>query len=61
MSTPKAAAAFDTRLVRQLADILNSTGLSEIEVERDGLKVRVAKTLAAATTVIAQADRKSVV
>jgi acetyl-CoA carboxylase biotin carboxyl carrier protein len=55
MSTPKAAAAFDTRLVRQLADILNSTGLSEIEVERDGLKVRVAKTLTAATTVIAQA------
>ena len=55
MPTPKAAPAFDTRLVHELADILNSTGLSEIEVERDGLKVRVAKTLAAATTVIAQA------
>ena len=55
MSTPKAAAAIDTRLVRTLADILNSTGLSEIEVERDGLKVRVAKTLAAAPTMIAQA------
>jgi len=55
MPTPKAA-AFDTRLVRQLADILNSTGLSEIEVERDGLKVRVARSLAAAsTTVFAQA------
>jgi acetyl-CoA carboxylase biotin carboxyl carrier protein len=55
MPTPKASVAFDTRLVRQLAEILNSTGLSEIEVEREGLKVRVAKTLAAAATVIAQA------
>jgi acetyl-CoA carboxylase biotin carboxyl carrier protein len=55
MPTPKAAAAFDTRLVRQLADILNSTGLSEIEVERDGLKVRVARSLATAATVVAQA------
>jgi len=60
MPTPKVAAAFDTRLVRQLADILNDTGLSEIEVERDGLKVRVAKTLTAATTVIAQAPAPQV-
>lgn len=35
----------DARLVRKLADILTETGLSEIEVERDGLKIRVAKTL----------------
>jgi acetyl-CoA carboxylase biotin carboxyl carrier protein len=55
MPTPKASAGSDTRLVRQLAEILNSTGLSEIEVERDGLKVRVAKTLAAAPTLVAQA------
>ena len=38
----------DARLVRQLADILTDTGLSEIEVEHGGLKIRVAKTLTAA-------------
>lgn len=48
-SSPKAPAdPIDARLVRRLADILNDTGLSEIEVEHAGLKVRVAKTLTAA-------------
>jgi acetyl-CoA carboxylase biotin carboxyl carrier protein len=42
----------DTRLVRKLADILTETHLSEIEVEHDGLKIRVAKTLTAAPTPI---------
>src|SRR3990167_2948746 len=45
-SSPKAPAdPIDARLVRKLADILTDTGLSEIEIERDGLKIRVAKTL----------------
>ena len=60
MPTPKAADAFDTRFVRKLADILNSTGLTEIEVERDGLKVRVAKTLVGPATMIAQAPTPQV-
>lgn len=48
-TSPKASAEqTDAHLVRQLADILTETGLSEIEVERDGLKIRVAKTLTAA-------------
>lgn len=48
-SSPKAPAdPIDARLVRKLADILTDTGLSEIEVERDGLKIRVAKTLTSA-------------
>jgi len=48
-SSPKAPAdPIDARMVRKLADILTDTGLSEIEVERDGLKIRVAKTLTAA-------------
>ena len=52
-SSPKAPAdPIDARLVRKLADILTDTGLSEIEVERDGLKIRVAKTLAAAAAPI---------
>jgi acetyl-CoA carboxylase biotin carboxyl carrier protein len=42
----------DTRLVRRLAGILNDTGLSEIEVERGDLKIRVARTVAAAATVV---------
>ena len=48
-SSPKAPAdPIDARLVRKLADILTETGLSEIEVEHAGLKVRVAKTLTSA-------------
>jgi acetyl-CoA carboxylase biotin carboxyl carrier protein len=39
----------DTRLVKTLADILKSTDLSEIEVERGDLRIRVARgTLTAA-------------
>lgn len=40
----------DTTLVRQLADILKDTELTEIEVERGGLKIKVKRelTLAAA-------------
>jgi acetyl-CoA carboxylase biotin carboxyl carrier protein len=51
-SSPKAPAEqIDARLVRRLAGILNDTGLSEIEVEHDGLKIRVARTLTAAAPV----------
>src|SRR5512135_3140666 len=47
-TSPKAPAdPIDARLVRRLADILTETGLSEIEVEHAGLKIRVAKQLAA--------------
>lgn len=63
MSTPKAPAdpvetpSIDARLVRKLADILKDTGLSEIEVEHAGLKIRVARelTVAAAATTYVQA------
>jgi acetyl-CoA carboxylase biotin carboxyl carrier protein len=54
MSNPKAPAdpvetpSIDARLVRKLADILKDTGLSEIEVEHAGLKIRVARELTAA-------------
>jgi acetyl-CoA carboxylase biotin carboxyl carrier protein len=51
-SSPKAPAdPIDARTVRKLADILTETGLTEIEVETDGLKIRVAKTLTAAPAV----------
>ena len=38
----------DTKLVRRLADILKDTGLSQIEVERGDLRIRVARELTAA-------------
>ncbi len=39
----------DKELIRELADLLNETGLSEIEVEHDEIRIRVARTLHAAT------------
>jgi acetyl-CoA carboxylase biotin carboxyl carrier protein len=56
MSNPKAPAdpvetpSIDARLVRKLADILKDTGLSEIEVEHAGLKIRVARELTVAAS-----------
>jgi acetyl-CoA carboxylase biotin carboxyl carrier protein len=35
----------EQRLIRELADLLNETGLSEIEIEKSGLKIRVARTV----------------
>jgi acetyl-CoA carboxylase biotin carboxyl carrier protein len=56
MANSKAPAdPFDARLVRKLADILNDTGLSEIEVERGDLKIRVARQVQAAAVVAAPA------
>jgi len=53
MSDPKAPAnRIDARLVRSLAAILNETGLTEIEVERGDLRIRVARNLAAAAPAV---------
>jgi acetyl-CoA carboxylase biotin carboxyl carrier protein len=41
----------EQQLVRDLADILARTGLSEIELEKNGLKIRVARTLTVAAAV----------
>ena len=43
------ASSSDTRLVRELADVLIETGLTEIEIERGDLKIRVVKQAAPAT------------
>lgn len=51
MAQPKPASGrapamtIDEKLVRQLADILADTGLTEIEVEEAGRKIRVARTV----------------
>ena len=48
--TRNGSEAIDTRLVRKLADILTETNLTEIEVERGDLKVRVARAAAPPVT-----------
>lgn len=35
----------EQHLIRELAELLNETGLSEIEIEKSGLKIRVARAL----------------
>lgn len=52
-NTPRRS-EINSKLVRELADILKDTELTEIEVERGDLKIRVART-AAAQTVYASA------
>jgi acetyl-CoA carboxylase biotin carboxyl carrier protein len=39
---PKTGSA-EGQMIRELAELLNDTGLTEIEIEKSGLKVRVAK------------------
>ena len=45
------SSAGEQTLIRELAELLNETGLSEIEIEKSGLKVRVARAIQ--TTAIA--------
>jgi acetyl-CoA carboxylase biotin carboxyl carrier protein len=43
----------DARLARELATVLNDTGLTEIEIERGDLRIRVVRTLIAAPALVA--------
>lgn len=43
----------ESALIRDLAKLLNETGLSEIEIERDGLKLRVARQVTVNATAFA--------
>lgn len=53
---PKDKDGIDRGLIRDLAQLLNETGLTEIEIERDGLKLRIARNaVAAAPTTVALA------
>ncbi len=45
----------ELELIRTLADILNETGLSEIELEQKGSRVRVSRSMTAVATVQHQA------
>jgi acetyl-CoA carboxylase biotin carboxyl carrier protein len=46
----------EQQLIRDLAELLNKTGLSEIEIEKSGLKVRVARTVTVQAAVAAPAS-----
>jgi acetyl-CoA carboxylase biotin carboxyl carrier protein len=48
----KARGKLDHDLIRNLAELLDETGLSEIEIEQSGLRVRVARNMAAGTTFV---------
>ncbi len=39
----KQSAITESQVIRELAELLNETGLSEIEIEKSGLRVRVAR------------------
>jgi acetyl-CoA carboxylase biotin carboxyl carrier protein len=43
----------EQQLIRELAELLNKTGLSEIEIEKGGLKIRVARTITVTATAAA--------
>jgi acetyl-CoA carboxylase biotin carboxyl carrier protein len=56
MSEPEAAPEIefaDARLARELANVLNDTGLTEIEIERGDLRVRVVRAPPAAPVAVA--------
>ena len=53
MTSPKKRSAIDVDVVRQLAEILSATGLTEIECEGDDWRVRIARTPAAVGAAIA--------
>lgn len=42
----------EQEIIRDLAELLNETGLSEIEIERNGLKIRVARNLSVSATAL---------
>src|SRR3954465_8819550 len=51
-ATPRSSdSAGDSALIRELALLLDETNLTEIEIERAGLRVRVARNVTVAATV----------
>jgi acetyl-CoA carboxylase biotin carboxyl carrier protein len=53
------AASAEGQLIRELAELLNDTGLSEIEIEKSGLKIRVAKELHVTSAAPLSGDAKA--
>jgi acetyl-CoA carboxylase biotin carboxyl carrier protein len=56
----KKEGTFDKDLIRELAELLDETGLTEIEIEHEGKRVRVARTVtASASAISADAGRSA--
>ncbi len=53
MSKPPKSPLVNHELIRELTNLLDETGLTEIEIEQDGQRVRVARTVAPTTVVSA--------
>ncbi len=55
-NVPKAKSSIDKEIIRELAGLLDETGLSEIEIEQQGLRVRVSRAgfVSAAQTSVVQ-------
>src|SRR5262245_20589029 len=51
----KAKPSVDQELIRELAQLLTETGLTEIEIDREGIRVRVARQLAASVAPVSVA------
>lgn len=49
------SASYDEDMIRGLAKLLDETGLTEIEIERDGQRIRIGRTARAAVSVSAPA------
>ena len=54
----KGKGSVDQDLIRELAELLDETGLSEIEIEREGMRVRVARQVTVAGTPCARRRRR---
>ncbi|CFW97465.1 acetyl CoA carboxylase, BCCP subunit [Candidatus Filomicrobium marinum] len=51
----KGTTSAESQLIRELAELLNETGLSEIEIEKSGLRVRVARQINVTSGLVAAA------
>ena len=50
---PKEKTSVEQEAIRELAQLLNETGLSEIEIEKAGLRIRVARNLIVSASAMA--------
>ena len=57
MAKPAESPIVDRDLIRELAKLLDETGLTEIEIEQDGLRVRVARGAAPPRRALRRAPR----
>lgn len=61
MAKPPKSSLVDHAVILELSKLLNETGLTEIEIEQDGQRIRVARgAIAAAAPVLAAAPRAAV-